>query len=84
MPKTKSQTERIQECIDIKKKLSPYLKDKDAKYNKKIIDIMNDYIKNGSTLHEYILIPSNALATHWCAGIPSETTLVYPGNIATA
>ena len=57
MPKTKSQTERIQECIDIKKKLSPYLKDKDAKYNKKIIDIMNDYIKNGSTLHEYILIP---------------------------
>ena len=57
IPKTKSQSERVQECIDIKKKLRPYLKDKDADYHKKISDYMNDYIKNGSTLHVYIPIP---------------------------
>jgi hypothetical protein len=57
MPKTKSQYERVQECIDIKKKLRPYLKDKDADYHKKISNCMNDYIKNGATLHEYIPIP---------------------------
>lgn len=57
IPKTKSQSERVQECIDIKNKLRPYLKDKNADYNKKISDCMNDYIKNGVTLHVYIPIP---------------------------
>ena len=54
--KYKLTSERVQECIEIRKKLNVHLLDKNASYNKEISDCMNRYIK-GETIHKYIKIP---------------------------